>query len=76
MRFRGPHIGFIPMLAILDSLRYFNKSRKIQLKDLRGTCIYEKCEKALLAGEPVPSLVIQVSKSDNDVPSSEPWGAT
>src|SRR5258705_6602531 len=50
--------------------------QKIQLKDLRGTRIYEKCEKAFLAGEPVPSLVIQVSKSDSDVPPSEPWGST
>ena len=50
--------------------------QKIELKDLKGTCIYEKCEKALLAGEPVPNLVVQVSKTDNDVPPSEPWGAT
>jgi len=50
--------------------------QKIQLKDLQGTCIYEKCEKAFLAGELVPSLVIQVSKSNNDVPPSEPWGTT
>ena len=50
--------------------------QKIELKDLKGTCIYEKCEKALLAGEPVPNLVVQVSKTDNDVPPSVPWGAT
>ena len=50
--------------------------QKIQLKDLRGTWIYEKCERAFLAGEPVPSLVIQVFKSDNDVPPSKPWGTT
>jgi hypothetical protein len=50
--------------------------QKIQLKDLWGTWIYKKCEKAFLAGELVPSLVIQVSKSDNDVPLNEPWGAT
>ena len=50
--------------------------QRIQLKDLRGTWIYEKCEKAFLAGESVPSLIIQVSKSDNDVPLSKPWGAT
>jgi len=50
--------------------------QKIQLKDLQGTRIYEKCEKAFLAGEPVPSLVIQVSKLDSDVPPSEPWGST
>ena len=46
------------------------------MKDLKGTRIYEKCEKALLAGELVPNLVVQVSKTDNDVPPSEPWGAT
>ena len=46
------------------------------MKDLKGTCIYETCEKALLAGEPVPNLVVQVSKTDNDVLPSEPWGAT
>ena len=27
-------------------------------------------------GEPVPSLVIQILKTDNDVPPSEPWGAS
>ena len=50
--------------------------QKIQLKDLRGTQIYKKCEKAFLAGELVPSLSIQVSKSDSNVPLSKPWGAT
>jgi hypothetical protein len=50
--------------------------QKIQLKDLKGTKIYEKCEKAFSAGEPVPSLVIQISKTDNDVPPSEPWGTS
>ena len=29
--------------------------QKIQLKDLKGTCIYEKCEKALLAGNRCPT---------------------
>src|SRR6202050_1940144 len=50
--------------------------QKIQLKDLHGTQVYEKCEKAFLCGEPVPSLVIQISKADNDVPPSDPWDAT
>src|ERR1700683_3612448 len=50
--------------------------QKIQLKDLHGTRVYEKCEKAFSSGEPVPSLVVQISKADNDVPPSEPWGAT
>ena len=50
--------------------------QKIQLKDLHSTQIYEKCERAFLDGEPVPSLVVQISKADNDVPPSGPWGAT
>ena len=50
--------------------------QKIQLKDLKGTCIYEKCEKAFFMGEPVPCLVMQISKTDNNVPHSEPWGAS
>ena len=29
-----------------------------------------------ISREPVPNLVVQVSKTDNDVPPSEPWGAT
>src|SRR6202050_5715541 len=50
--------------------------QKIQLKDLHGTRVYEKCENAFSSGEPVPSLVVQISKADNDIPPSEPWGAT
>ena len=50
--------------------------QKIQLKDLKGTRIYEKCEKAFSMGEPVPSLVIQISKTNNNVPPSEPWGTS
>jgi hypothetical protein len=50
--------------------------QKIQLKDLRGTRIYEKCKKAFSAGEPVPKLVIQILKTNNDVPLNEPWGPT
>ena len=42
--------------------------QKIQLKDLKGTQIYKKCEKAFSMGEPVPCLVMQISKTDNDVP--------
>ena len=43
---------------------------------MKGTHIYEKCEKAFIAGEPVPNLVVKISKADNDVSPSEPWGAT
>ena len=51
-------------------------SSQIQLKDLKGTWISEKCENAFSMGEPVPCLVIQMLKTDNDVPPSEPWGAS
>ena len=50
--------------------------QKIQLKDLKGIWILEKCETAFLAKEPVPNLVIQISKADNDIPPSKPWGDT
>ena len=43
---------------------------------MKGTHIYEKCEKAFITGEPVPNLVVQISKADNDVPPSGPWGTT
>ena len=58
------------LVAILQQVQ------KIQLKDLKGTWIFEKCETAFLAKESVPNLVIQISKVDNDIPSSKPWGDT
>jgi hypothetical protein len=50
--------------------------QKIQLKDLRGTKAYAKCEKAFKAKEPVPSLVIHISKAESDIPTNEDWGET
>jgi hypothetical protein len=50
--------------------------QKIQLKDLHGTKAYAKCEKAFKAKEPVPSLVIHISKVESDVPTNEDWGET
>ena len=76
MQFLDHLTDYIPTLAILDSLPYFNKFQKIQLKDFKGPCISEKCEKAFIAGKPVPNLVVQISKANNDVPPSGPWGTT
>jgi hypothetical protein len=45
----------------------------IQLKDLRGTKAYKRCEKAYEDGGPIPPLVIQVSKADSDVPVGGKW---
>src|SRR5882762_1903173 len=42
----------------------------------RGTKAYKRCEKAFRADEPVPSLVVQISKSDNDIPKNGNWGTT
>src|SRR6202050_852964 len=47
--------------------------QRIQLKDLRGTKAYECCEKAFEANEPIPSLVVQISKLGNDVPENGSW---
>jgi hypothetical protein len=50
--------------------------QKVQLKDLKGTKAYKRCEKAFKEDEPIPSLVVQISKSDNDVPKNGNWGST
>jgi hypothetical protein len=50
--------------------------QKIQLKDLSGTKAYAKCERPFKAEEPVPSLVIHISKAESDVPTNEDLGET
>jgi hypothetical protein len=47
----------------------------IQLKDLRGTKLYERVLAAHQKGETVPKLVRQASKLTNDIPPQEPWAA-
>ena len=47
--------------------------QKIQLKDLKGTKAYEHCENPFKVNKPIPSLVVQISKSDNDVPKNGSW---
>lgn len=58
------------LAAILQQVQH------IQLHDLKGTKAYERCENTFNEKHPVPMLVIQISKADNDVPPSENWGAT
>ena len=75
---RGYTVPGSPYRLYLDACNFglaaiLQQVQKIQLKDLKGTKIYEKCEKAFSMGEPVPNLVIQISKTDNNVP---PWGAS
>ena len=50
--------------------------QRIQLKDLKGTKAYERCEKDFEAGQLIPSLVVQITKLDNDVPKNGSWGKT
>ena len=50
--------------------------QRIQLKDLKGTKAYKCCEKAFEAEQPIPSLVVQITKLDNDVPKNGHWGKT
>jgi hypothetical protein len=45
--------------------------QRVQLKDLKGTKAYERWERAFKVNEPIPPLVVQISKSDNDVPKME-----
>ena len=47
--------------------------QRIQLKDLKGTKAYERCKRVFKANEPVPSLVVQISKLGNDVPENRSW---
>ena len=47
----------------------------MQLKDLKGTKVYEQCLRVHEKNEPIPSLVVQMSKSDNDVPINGNWGS-
>jgi len=44
--------------------------QKIQLKDLKGTKAYEQCDKVFKAKQPIPSLIVQITKLDNDVPEN------
>ena len=36
--------------------------QRIQLKDLKGTKAYKHCERAFEAEQPIPSLVVQITK--------------
>src|SRR6202050_2266190 len=47
--------------------------QRIKLQELRGTKAYEHCEKVFEANEPIPSLVVQISKLGNDVPENGSW---
>ena len=37
---------------------------------------HEHCEKAFEAEQPIPSIVVQITKLDNDVPKNGNWGKT
>ena len=50
--------------------------QRIQLEDLKGMKAYKHCERAFEAEQPIPSLVVQITKLDNDVPKNGNWGKT
>ena len=50
--------------------------QRIQLKALKRTKAYKHCERAFQAKQPIPSLVVQITKLDNDVPKNGNWGNT
>lgn len=45
----------------------------IQIKDLKGTKIYDKLKKAYEKGDKVPRLVVTIGKEDTDVPQPGNW---
>jgi len=47
--------------------------QRIQLKDLKGTKAYERCDNAFKAKQPIPSLIVQITRLDNDVPENGSW---
>ena len=50
--------------------------QRIQLKDLKGMKAYKHCKKAFETRQLIPSLVVQITKLDNDVPKNGSWGKT
>jgi hypothetical protein len=47
----------------------------IKICDLRGTKVYERLQAAHQKGDPIPRLVISISKQDDDVPHNGTWAA-
>lgn len=47
----------------------------ILIKDLRGTRVYDRLERAYKCGEPIPVLVTDVNKAYSDVPAPGPWAS-
>lgn len=45
----------------------------IKIKDLQGTKVYERLERAYQAKEPVPVLCTHLTKEGSDVPESDTW---
>jgi len=47
--------------------------QRIQLKNLKRTKAYKQCDKVFKAKQPIPSLIVQITKLDNDVPENGSW---
>lgn len=48
----------------------------IQIKDLRGTRIYDRLRKAYDKKEPVPNLITAIPDADEEIPKNLSWSAT
>ncbi len=48
----------------------------IKICDLKGTKIYEQLEGAYKQKEPIPDLVVHLTKLHNDIPNNTGWGST
>ncbi|CDO78031.1 hypothetical protein BN946_scf184648.g3 [Trametes cinnabarina] len=75
---RAHAIPGLPYRVYSDACDYglaaiLQQVQPIAIRDLKGTRVYDRLERAYKAGEPVPVLITQVAKGDPDVPSPGPW---
>ncbi len=75
---RGYAMPNLPYRIYTDACDYglggiLQQVQPINIKDLRGTKIYERLEKAFKAGETIPRLVATLSKEIQDVPEPGKW---
>ena len=77
---RGYAMPNLPYRVYTDACNYglagiLQQVQPIAIKDLRGTKAYDRLRKAFDKKEPIPQLVIVLSKEKNDVPEVGSWAA-
>ena len=75
---RGYAMSGLPYRVYTDACDYglagiLQQVQPISVRDLRGTRAYDQLKKAFDKGEPIPQLVMVLSKDKNDVPKVGEW---